>query len=133
MKKLFALAFATVLFTTTLSAQDEYKTPMQSKTICSEVTGARYEILTSGIPEHKRYRIDKEDGTVWMFYSESIGYTNIKREASADDVKVEGKINYQLYIMGDGSNAYLMNLNTGLIWYYEWHIFRDDEFKILKY
>ena len=134
MKKLLTLAFAAILFSTTLSAQSSDgapASPMQSKTICSSIDGSRYEILTSGIPEHKRYRIDKVDGTVWIFYT-GYTYTNIKREQTDLDVQEEGKINYQLYIMGDGSNSYLMNLNTGAIWYYEWHLFRDDEFKLMK-
>ena len=127
------MAFAALVLCTSANAQDPQPQPVQNQTISSSIEGRRYEILTSGIPEHKRYRIDKETGNVWMFYSASIGYTEIKRQASDQDIAEPGKINYQLYIMGDGSNAYLMNLNTGVIWYYEWHIFKDDEFLVLKY
>ena len=133
MKKLLTLAFAALLFSVALPAQDgsDSKRPIQNQTISSSIDGARYEILTSGIPDTKRYRLDKVDGTVWMFYS-TIGYSDIKREASDKDIQEEGKINYQLYVMGDGSNAYLLNLNTGIIWYYEWHLFKTDEFLLLK-
>ena len=132
MKKIFVLAFAAMLFCTAAGADDSTpQTPYQRQTISSTIDGGRYEILTSGIPDHKRYRLDKQEGTVWMFYY-GYSYTEIKREASDQDVKVEGQNNYQLYVMGDGSNAYLMNVNTGIIWYYEWHLFKDDEFLLMK-
>ena len=129
MKKLLTLAFAALLLTTTLSAQDHPQPPVQSRTISTSVDGARYEIVTSGDTEHKCYRLDKYTGTVWMFYNIS-GHSELQREASDQDIQEEGKINYQLYVLGDGSNAYLLNLNTGIIWYYEWHLFKSDEFRL---
>ena len=132
MKKLLVIAFAAALFATAANAQDSTTSkPIQNQTITSSVSGARYEIVTSGIPDHKRYRIDKVDGTVWTFYS-GYTYTDIKREATDQDVRVDDSINYQLILLGDGSNAYLLNLNTGAVWYYEWHLFKDDELKLMK-
>ena len=132
MKKILALSIAAVLFCTSVSAQDPAPaTVLINPAVSTSVDGARYEIINSGRADSKFLRLDKVDGTVWEFYG--YGYhTVIKREAADQDTVVDGQVNYQLYISGDGANTYLLNLNTGIIWYYDWHLFKDNEFLLMK-
>ena len=143
MKKIITIAIMLLTLSVTLGAQDKKDNQQtthvtvtapadqQSQTICSSEGGARFEIVTSGISGNKRYRLDKETGEVWIFYGNS-NYKVIEREAAAGDDAFENANNYQLYLMGDGSNAYLVNLNTGLIWYYESHLFKDDMLRLMR-
>ncbi len=137
MKRVFVTAIAALLISVSLSAQ-ETKTPpppkpakMQMLTVTSTIGGARYEIVSSGLNGDKTYRIDKTDGTVWIFYGPG-SYKVIQREPSEEDIQYEDEINYQLYVMGDGNNAYLINLNTGIIWYYEIHLFKADKLVLMQ-
>lgn len=137
MKRIIAAAFASILISASLNAQDAKPAPApkpepaQTLTIASTVGGARYEIVSSGYTGHKTYRIDKTDGTVWIFYGTG-NYKVIQREPSSEDVRYDDGINYQLYVMGDGNNAYLVNLNTGIIWYYEVHLFKADRLVLMQ-
>lgn len=137
MKRIIAAAFAAILISVSLSAQEAKPAPAprpaptQTMTITSTIGGARYEIVSSGYTGHKTYRIDKKEGTVWIFYGTG-NYKVIKREESSEDICYDDEINYQLYVMGDGNNAYLVNLNTGIIWYYEAHLFKADKLVLMQ-
>lgn len=140
MKRIIAVCFAAFALAMSMNAQDNKQATnvtvtaprdAQNQTICSTIGGGRYEIVTSGISGHKRYRLDKTTGEVWIFYGNA-DYRVIQREPSDKDIVYDDEINYQLYIMGDGSNAYLINLNTGVIWFYEVHLFKADQLKLMK-
>ena len=67
--------------------------------------------------------------------SGSIGASNkltkIFRETDIDDDVVEGQINYQLTVVSS-SRAFLLNLNTGVVWEYSEEFFRKSRsFKVL--
>ena len=59
------------------------------------------------------FRINKETGEVLFLGNEK--YVKLSREASEDDTTVAGKVNYQLVM--SSSTVYLMNVNTGTLWY----------------
>ena len=131
MKKFIALSIAAVLFCTSVFAQETKPAPQVNTGVSTSLDGARYEIINSGRPDSKFLRLDKVDGTIWEFYGYG-SYTVLKREKSDADTIVDNQINYQLYISGDGANTYLLNINTGIIWYYEGHLFKENELRLMK-
>ena len=119
------------------SAQDESVSgkPAPHSTISkSSLWGSRFEVLAAeGEIFPSLYKIDKYTGDVWVL-SKSIGPSNklVKffRETDIDDDVVEGQINYQLVV--SSSQAYLLNLNTGVMWEYTEELFRKSKtFKVL--
>ena len=119
------------------SAQDESVSgkPAPHSTISkSSLWGSRFEVLVAeGEIFPSLYKIDKYTGDVWVL-SKSIGPSNklVKffRETDIDDDVVEGQINYQLVV--SSSQAYLLNLNTGVMWEYTEELFRKSKtFKVL--
>lgn len=81
----------------------------------SSIDGARFELV---VPKNNTteytYRIDKFTGEVWLVYGIK-QYMTLVRDASDNDVQYENTINYQLYAIA-GDTAYLLNLNTGVVW-----------------
>ncbi|MCQ2233719.1 MAG: hypothetical protein MJZ24_03135 [Paludibacteraceae bacterium] len=59
------------------------------------------------------YRINKETGEVWMLNDRKAHL--IEKENSTNDVVLKDKTNFQLIV--GRVNVYLMNLNSGEIWY----------------
>ena len=59
------------------------------------------------------FGINKETGEV--LFLGNAKYVKLSREASEDDTTVAGKVNYQLVM--SSSTVYLMNVNTGTLWY----------------
>lgn len=120
------------------SAQDEpaagRPTP-SSSIIKSSLWGPRFELLTiEGVAAPSLFKIDKYTGDVWVL-SGSIGASNkltkVFREMDIDDDAAEGQINYQLTVVSS-SRAFLLNLNTGVVWEYSEEFFRKSRsFKVL--
>ena len=92
----------------------------------SSTEGARFEVV---IPSHSDsnciFKIDKYTGDVWRLWH-AIGSSNklvlLDREPSEMDLVEEDKINYQLVSIST-TQAYLINLNTGIIWEFSPSIF----------
>ena len=119
------------------SAQNEPadgKPALYSTTIKSSLWGPRFEVLVAeGEIFPSIYKVDKFTGDVWVL-SKSIGPSNklmkFFRETDIDDDVIEGQINYQLVV--SSSQAYLLNLNTGVMWEYTEELFRKSKtFKVL--
>ena len=56
----------------------------------------------------------------------------LSREVDIDDDVVDGQINYQLIVVSS-SRAFLLNLNTGVMWEYTEELFRKSRtFKVLQ-
>ena len=121
------------------SAQDEpagNRPAPYSTTIKSSLWGPRFEVLVAekvAIPS--LFKIDKYTGDVWVLPN-SIGSPNklmkLSREADIDDDVIDGQINYQLIVVAS-DRAYLLNLNTGVMWEYSEELFRRSRtFKVLQ-
>ena len=85
----------------------------------SSPEGARFEVvIPSNSDSNCIFRIDKYTGDVWRLWH-AIGSSNklvlLEREPSEMDLAEEDKINYQLVSISP-TEAYLINLNTGIIW-----------------
>ena len=120
------------------SAQDEPagdRPAPCSPIIKSSLWGPRFEVIVAeGVASPCIYKIDKYTGDVWVL-SNSIGPSNklIKffREVDINDDVTDGQINYQLIVVSS-SRAYLINLNTGIMWEYTEELFRKSRsFKVL--
>ena len=79
----------------------------------SSLDGPIYEIVAMADSDVYMFRINKETGEVLFLGNEK--YVKMSREASEDDTTVAGKVNYQLVM--SSSTVYLMNVNTGTLWY----------------
>ncbi len=118
-------------------AQDE---PMNMPAPCSpfiqsSLWGPRFEVLTTQEAIPSIFKIDKYTGDVWVLPN-SVGTSNklrkFTREATFEDEVVEGQINYQLVVVSS-SKAYLLNLNSGVMWEYSEELFRTSRsFRLLE-
>ena len=79
----------------------------------SSLDGPMYEIVAMADSDVYMFRINKETGEV--LFLGNAKYVKLSREASEDDTTVAGKVNYQLVM--SSSTVYLMNVNTGTLWY----------------
>ena len=79
----------------------------------SSLDGPMFEIVGRADSDVYMFRINKETGEVLFLGNEK--YVKLSREASEDDTTVAGKVNYQLVM--SSSTVYLMNVNTGTLWY----------------
>ena len=87
--------------------------PSPATAVKSSLDGPMYEIVAMADSDVYMFRINKETGEVLFLGNEK--YVKMSREASEDDTTVAGKVNYQL--MMSSSTVYLMNVNTGTLWY----------------
>lgn len=72
-----------------------------------------FEVVGRADSDVYMFRINKETGEV--LFLGNAKYVKMSREASEDDTTVAGKVNYQLVM--SSSTVYLMNVNTGALWY----------------
>lgn len=79
----------------------------------SSLDGPMFEVVGRADSDVYMFRINKETGEVLFLGNEK--YVKMSREASEDDTTVAGKVNYQLVM--SSSTVYLMNVNTGTLWY----------------
>ena len=79
----------------------------------SSLDGPMFEVVGRADSDVYMFRINKETGEVLFLGNEK--YVKVSREASEDDTTVAGKVNYQLVM--SSSTVYLMNVNTGTLWY----------------
>ena len=79
----------------------------------SSLDGPMFEVVGRADSDVYMFRINKETGEVLFLGNEK--YVKMSREASEDDTTVAGKGNYQLVM--SSSTVYLMNVNTGTLWY----------------
>jgi len=82
---------------------------------------ARYQIVQSPILAKLTIRLDRFTGQTWQFSSTAEGgyaWGLMKRnEASTSDIKVPGKVNYQIFMSGILAQvSILINTNTGASW-----------------
>ena len=87
--------------------------PSPATAVKSSLDGPMYEIVAMADSDVYMFRINKETGEVLFLGNEK--YVKLSREASEDDTTVAGKVNYQLVM--SSSTVYLMNVNTGTLWY----------------
>ena len=87
--------------------------PSPATAVKSSIDGPMYEIVAMADSDVYMFRINKETGEVLFLGNEK--YVKMSREASEDDTTVAGKVNYQLVM--SSSTVYLMNVNTGTLWY----------------
>ena len=87
--------------------------PSPATAVKSSIDGPMYEIVAMADSNVYMFRINKETGEVLFLGNEK--YVKLSREASEDDTTVAGKVNYQLVM--SSSTVYLMNVNTGTLWY----------------
>ena len=106
-----------------------------SSIIKSSLWGPRFEVLVAeGVAVPSLFKIDKYTGDVWVLPN-SIGSPNklmkFFREVDIDDDVIDGQINYQLIVVSS-SRAFLLNINTGVMWEYSEELFRKSKtFKVL--
>lgn len=79
----------------------------------SSLDGSMYEIIGRADSYNIVLQLNKETGEVKFLSCDK--YININRQETPEDVAQPGQINYQL-IMSSNS-VYLLNINTGTIWY----------------
>ena len=79
----------------------------------SSLDGPMFEVVGRADSDVYMFRINKETGEVLFLGNGK--YVKMSREASEDDTTVAGKVNYQLVM--SSSTVYLMNVNTGTLWY----------------
>ena len=79
----------------------------------SSLDGPMFEVVGRADSDVYMFRINKETGEV--LFLGNAKYVKMSREASEDDTTVAGKLNYQLVM--SSSTVYLMNVNTGTLWY----------------
>ena len=79
----------------------------------SSLDGPMFEVVGRADSDVYMFRINKETGEVLFLGNGK--YVKLSREASEDDTTVAGKVNYQLVM--SSSTVYLMNVNTGTLWY----------------
>ena len=87
--------------------------PSPATAVKSSLDGPMYEIVAMADSNVYMFRINKETGEVLSLGNEK--FVKLSREASEDDTTVAGKVNYQLVM--SSSTVYLMNVNTGTLWY----------------
>ncbi len=99
-----------------LLAQGENATSQSS----SVPDSARFELIQSPLLAKLTFRLDRFTGDTWQFVStkdKSYTWERIKRIAAQNDVKVPGKVNYQIFLSGIRAQVtVLMNTNTGTSW-----------------
>ena len=96
----------------------------------SSLDGPMFEVVGRADSDVYMFRINKETGEVLFLGNEK--YVKLSREASEDDTTVAGKVNYQLVM--SSSTVYLMNVNTGTLWYLKSHglTHANDSFVLVK-
>ena len=87
--------------------------PSPAAAVKSSLDGPMFEVVGRADSDVYMFRINKETGEVLFLGNKK--YVKLSREASEDDTTVAGKVNYQL--MMSSSTVYLMNVNTGTLWY----------------
>ena len=87
--------------------------PSPATAVKSSLDGPMFEVVGRADSDVYMFRINKETGEVLFLGNEK--YVKLSREASEDDTTVAGKVNYQLVM--SSSTVYLMNVNTGTLWY----------------
>ena len=87
--------------------------PSPAAAVKSSLDGPMFEVVGRADSDVYMFRINKETGEVLFLGNEK--YVKLSREASEDDTTVAGKVNYQ-FVMSS-STVYLMNVNTGTLWY----------------
>ncbi len=91
----------------------EVEHPSPATAVKSSLDGPMFEVVGRADSDVYMFRINKETGEVLFLGNEK--YVKLSREASEDDTTVAGKVNYQLVM--SSSTVYLMNVNTGALWY----------------
>ena len=101
----------------------------------SNLWGPRFEVLTTPEAVPGLFKIDKFTGDVWVLPNStgsSIKLRKFTRETSFEDEVIEGQINYQLIVIST-SKAYLLNLNSGVMWEYSEELFRTSRsFRLME-
>ena len=87
--------------------------PSPAAAVKSSLDGPMFEVVGRADSDVYMFRINKETGEVLFLGNGK--YVKLSREASEDDTTVAGKVNYQLVM--SSSTVYLMNVNTGTLWY----------------
>lgn len=87
--------------------------PSPAAAVKSGLDGPMFEVVGRADSDVYMFRINKETGEVLFLGNEK--FVKLSREASEDDTTVAGKVNYQLVM--SSSTVYLMNVNTGTLWY----------------
>ena len=87
--------------------------PSPATAVKSSLDGPMYEIVAMADSNVYKFRINKETGEVLFLGNEK--FVKLSREASEDDTTMAGKVNYQLVM--SSNTVYLLNINTGTIWY----------------
>lgn len=82
---------------------------------------ARFEIVQSPLLAKLTFRLDRVTGDTWQFVSKKKGdftWQPIERIGLPNDSRVQGKVNYQIFLSGVRAQVtILMNTNTGVSWY----------------
>ncbi|MBR6104646.1 MAG: hypothetical protein IKP81_06285 [Paludibacteraceae bacterium] len=113
MKKIILiLQFMLLSFATNAQEQsNNQKDNYQYEDAKSHIDGPTMEIVHFN-NSSDYYRINKETGEVWLLKGERMYLLDV--EYSTNNTTYKGKTNYQLVA---GQEVYLMNVNTGDIWY----------------
>lgn len=117
--RVFISAFAGLMLSVSAFAQTASGTvsvvehPSPAAAVKSSLDGPMFEVVGRADSDVYMFRINKETGEV--LFLGNAKYVKMSREASEDDTTVAGKVNYQLVM--SSSTVYLMNVNTGTLWY----------------
>ncbi len=115
-----------ILFVCGLLGASLISTPLfaQENAVSSSSTvpdSARYEIVQSPLLAKLTFRLDRFTGETWQFVSKKKGgyaWQRVERPAQANDMKVPGRVNYQMFLSGvRAQTTVLINTNTGASWY----------------
>lgn len=114
--KIFLLASFFALATSPVAAQGN---PVNLSSTVPD--SSRFEVVQSPLLTKLAFRLDRFTGDTWQFVSKKNGgfaWQRVKRIQLPNDIKVPGKVNYQIFLSGLRAQVtVLINTNTGESWY----------------
>ena len=112
---LLFLFVAVVLTSASLAAQER---PASTSSAVPDTV--RYQVVQSPMLAKLTFRLDRFTGDTWQFVEKAGGgftWQRIQRIDVANDTKVNGKVNYQIFLSGILAQVtVLINTNTGASW-----------------
>ncbi len=106
--------------------------------IITNPESGRWEIVQSKLVRSLTFKLDKYTGDVYLFEESaadtSTVWLRIPRALTEEDVVDDEKtINYQLYLGGQAvRDCFLINLNNGLVWFFNTNKEHEYVFDLLK-
>lgn len=133
MKTILSVVISLLLTTSTFAETSTEKTTnvnVPTAAVKSSLDGSMYEIIGRADTDNIVLQLNKETGEVKFLSHDK--YININRQETPEDVAHPGQINYQLIM--SSNTVYLLNINTGTIWYMKGSILThaNDKFVLVE-